>query len=84
MHPLARHPHAEQRLHAEVETVLAGASAAYEHLPRLAFTTDVITEALRLYPPGWLFTRTVTDTELGGHHLPVGTSLAFSPYLPMR
>ena len=33
----------------------------------LAFTHQVVQESLRLYPPGWLFTRrTLEDDELGG------------------
>ncbi|MFI9812644.1 cytochrome P450 [Saccharothrix variisporea] len=51
-------------------------------LPRtdLPRTGRVITEALRLYPPGWLFTRITTEeVELGGRRLPAGTTLAFCP-----
>jgi cytochrome P450 len=33
-------------------------------------------------PPVWLFTREVTeDTDLRGHRLPAGTTVAYSPYL---
>lgn len=79
---LARHPDVEERLHAEVDTVLAGAPARFEDLPDLPFTRNVVTETLRLYPPGWLLTRIVTDdTELGGHRLPAGQAVAYSPYL---
>lgn len=79
---LARHPEIEQRLHAEVDTVLAGAPATHADLPRLGLTGRVVTETLRLRPPGWFFTRAVTaDTHLGGHLLPAGTSVAYSPYL---
>ena len=36
-------------------------------------TGRIITETLRLYPPGWFLTRTVTrDTELAGQPLAVG------------
>ncbi|MGI5374140.1 cytochrome P450 [Streptomyces sp. CA-251387] len=79
---LARHPEIEQRLHTEVDSVLCGAPATHADLPRLTLTARIITETLRLYPPGWILTRTVTaDTRLGGHLLPAGTSLAYSPYL---
>lgn len=79
---VARHPEVEQRLHAEVDSVLGGAPATYEDLPRLELTERVITETLRLRPPGWFFTRVVTaDTDLGGYRLPAGTSVAYSPYL---
>ncbi|MFC8955042.1 cytochrome P450 [Streptomyces sp. NPDC057101] len=79
---LARHPDVEQGVHAEVDAVLDGAPATYADLPRLALTERVITETLRLRPPGWFFTRVVTaDTHLGGYLLPAGTSVAYSPYL---
>jgi cytochrome P450 len=79
---LARHPEVERRVHAEVDHVLAGAPAAHAHVSALDLTARVITETLRLYPPGWLATRTVTrDTELAGIPMPAGTTLAYSPYL---
>ncbi|MCX4910122.1 cytochrome P450 [Streptomyces sp. NBC_00878] len=79
---LARHPEIEQRLHAEVDTVLGGAPATHVDLPRLTLTARIITETLRFSSPAWLLTRTVTvDTRLGGHLLPAGTSIAYSPYL---
>ncbi|MDH6554454.1 cytochrome P450 [Streptomyces sp. SAI-041] len=79
---LAQHPQVERQLHAEVDTVLNGAAATYADLHHLEFTNRVITETLRLRPPAWFFTRTVTaDTHLGGHFLPAGTNVAYSPYL---
>ncbi|MFD7551004.1 cytochrome P450 [Streptomyces sp. NPDC059816] len=51
----------------------------------LDLTGRVIREAIRLYSPGWLLTRvTTTDTELGGHRLPRGTTVVYSPYLLQR
>ncbi|MFE0105249.1 cytochrome P450 [Streptomyces sp. NPDC059009] len=79
---LARHPEVERRLHAEVDSVLTGSTATHADLPRLELTERIITETLRLRPPGWIFTRTVTaDTRLGGHLLPAGSSVVYSPYL---
>ncbi|MFE0175870.1 cytochrome P450 [Streptomyces sp. NPDC059002] len=79
---LARHPGIARRLHAEVDEVLGGARATHADLPRLELTHRVITETLRLRPPGWIFTRAVTaDTRLGGHLLPAGSTVVYSPYL---
>ncbi|WP_280464788.1 cytochrome P450 [Nocardia brasiliensis] len=79
---LDQHPSFAARLHAEVDTVLAGRPAAFEDLPNLPFTAQVINEVLRLRPPGWLQTRTVTeDTELGNYSLAAGTTLIYSSYL---
>ena len=49
------------------------------------FTTAVFQEAIRLYPPGWTFTRqAVTDDTLGGFAIPAGTNLMFCPYAMHR
>lgn len=79
---LARHPVAEERLHTETDTVLDGAPARHADLPRLPVTERIVTETLRLRAPAWLLTRTVTaDTSLGGHALPAGTTVAYSPHV---
>ncbi|MGB8961025.1 MAG: cytochrome P450 [Pseudonocardiaceae bacterium] len=82
VHLLARHPEVEHRLHAEVDAVLTGAVARFEDLPKLELTSGVVTETLRMYPPAWMLARTTTtDTHLGGHPLPAGSLLFYSPYL---
>jgi cytochrome P450 len=82
LHMLGQHPDIYAQLQAEVDTVLAGRPATHADLPRLDLTKRVITETLRLWPPAWMFMRTVTaDTRLGGHQLPAGTSVVYSPYL---
>jgi pentalenene oxygenase len=41
----------------------------------------VVTETLRLYSPAWLLSRRSTEpVTLGGHRLPAGASIMFSPY----
>lgn len=82
LHLVGQHPDVEGRLHAETSAVLAGRPACFEHLPDLEFARHVITETLRIRPPGWIFTRTVTaDTRLGEHAIPGGTNIVYSPYL---
>ncbi|MFE9749444.1 cytochrome P450 [Saccharothrix saharensis] len=81
LHLLARHPELERRLHAEVDAVLAGRTAGPDDVAALEFTGRVVTETLRLRSPVYVLTRQVTaDTELGGHRLPAGTVVAYSPY----
>ncbi|GAB2712930.1 cytochrome P450 [Nocardia thraciensis] len=82
---LAHHPEVEQRLHGEVDTVLAGRPAEHADLPRLELTRRVVAETLRLWPPGWILTRRVTaDTRLGGYPVAEGTTVVYSPYLIHR
>src|SRR5580698_5657795 len=78
---LARHPQVQRRLQEEADRVLDGTDAGYETLDRLPFTRAVITEALRLYGPVWILPRrALVDVELGGHLLPAGSRIFFSPY----
>jgi cytochrome P450 len=82
---LGRHPDVTRRLQAELDTVLGGREARWEDLARLQETRRIVMESLRLYPPGWLFTRvTMRDTVLGPYALPQGTGIAYSPYLLHR
>ncbi|MBT2207721.1 cytochrome P450 [Actinomadura sp. NEAU-AAG7] len=84
-HLLAAHPDIQEHLHAEARSVLDGRPADFSDLPRLELTRQVLLEALRLYPVGWLFTRRTTrDTELGGYRLPQGTTTVFCTYLLHR
>jgi cytochrome P450 len=78
---LSRNPNTRRRLHAEVDSVLAGRPAVYADLPNLDYTQRLVMEVLRLYPPIWVLTRQVMeDTELGGHQLSAGATVMFSPY----
>ncbi|APR75926.1 cytochrome P450 [Minicystis rosea] len=78
---LDRHPDVERRLHAEADAVLHGRAARHEDLEALDYTTRVFTETLRLYPPGWILTRrTNAAVDLGGHRVPAGATILFSPY----
>lgn len=78
---LTQHPEIQERLQREADVVLAGDDASYEALARLPFTRAVITETLRLYGPVWILPRRATaDVELGGHLLPAGSRMLFSPY----
>lgn len=82
LHLLGQHPDVRERLHAETRGLLGDEPARHEHLAQLPLTWSVINETLRLYPPGWLLTRSVAaDTHLGHYHLPAGTTIAHSPYL---
>ncbi|MFJ1706293.1 cytochrome P450 [Kitasatospora sp. NPDC088346] len=80
-HELGRNPDLEQRLHREVDTVLAGGPLTAEHLPRLGHTRRLVTETLRLHNPAWIVTRQATvPVRLGTAHLPAGADLIWSPY----
>ncbi|MCP2317992.1 pentalenene oxygenase [Nocardia amikacinitolerans] len=82
---LAKHPEVEAQLHAEIDSVLAGRQPDYSDMERLRVATRIVTETLRLYPPAWFFTRIVTaGVRLEPYELPVGSTVALSPYLIHR
>ncbi|MFI1801183.1 cytochrome P450 [Streptomyces sp. NPDC020379] len=80
-HLIGTHPHIQHQLQTETDTVLGGRPAHHSDLPALELTGRIVNETLRLYPPAWMTTRTTTtDTLLGGHALPAGTTLIYSAY----
>jgi cytochrome P450 len=84
-HMLAEHPGYERALQEEADQVLGGRIATSEDLPLLPVAGRVVTEVLRMYPPGWLLTRQATrPTQLGGYPIKRGQILVFSPYLIHR
>ncbi|GAB3663738.1 cytochrome P450 [Ramlibacter alkalitolerans] len=85
---LSQHPQVQRELQAAVDAPSALPLAA-ESVPGEtaagSYVEQVLQEALRLYPPVWLFSRrAVGDDTLGGHPVPAGTDIFISPYLLHR
>jgi cytochrome P450 len=79
---LAQHPEAEAQLHQELAAVLGGRTPEVQDLPNLTYLRKVIDEALRLYPPAWMFARrTVNSDRIGGYDLPASATIMISPYV---
>jgi cytochrome P450 len=82
---LSKHPSAWRRLRAEVEEVLQGRVPTVDDLARLRYTSMVIDESMRVYPPLWLIARTpLKDDEIAGYHVPKGTFVFCPPYVIHR
>ncbi|MBF6137619.1 cytochrome P450 [Nocardia otitidiscaviarum] len=82
---LATHPETLAAMQTETDRVLPEGLARHEYIAALDLTRRVLAETLRLYPPGWLFTRVVTaDSQLGEYFLAAGTPVIYSPYLLHR
>ena len=82
---LSQHPEAEARLHAELDAAPELAAPSLNEMEALAYTGQVVNEALRLYPPGWLLSRrTVAGDVLGGFEVPPGTNVLLPLYLLHR
>jgi len=82
---LHQHREVEARLHAEVDSVLAGRVPTLEDLPQLPYTRMVVDEALRLYPSVYVLSRKVAkEDELCGFRIQAGSSVDLSPYATHR
>jgi cytochrome P450 len=79
---LSAYPQARQRLEDEIDAVLGDGPADPDRLP---WTTAVVSEAMRLYPPAWTLERTaVADDDVCGTRVPAGSMVAVLPYLIHR
>ena len=82
---LSQHPVVEKKLSSELNQLLGSESPVLECLPKFAYTRQVLDEALRLYPAGWLLTRrALKDDQLGDYFVPAGTEIYISPYFIQR
>src|SRR5882724_2228937 len=82
---LSQHPEIEARLHAELDAAPAMPAPGLAQMETLAYTQQVVNEALRLYPPGWLLSRRTVEADvLGGYPLPPGANVLLPLYLLHR
>ena len=79
-HLLSQNSDVERKVIDEIEAVTAGEPVAADHIARLTYTRQVFSEAMRLYPPAPVVTRTaLQDFRLGEHDITAGTVL----YVPI-
>lgn len=82
---LAKHPEASARIASEVKTIIGGAELSYEQLNKLEYTTMVVKEAMRLYPPAWGIVRQAAkDDVIDGYKITKGDTIVLSPYAVQR
>jgi cytochrome P450 len=82
---LSQHPEVDAKLNAELMAAPVQAAPSLAQMEALTYTHQVIDEALRLYPPGWLLSRrTIGPDVLAGYEIPAGTSVMLSPYILHR
>jgi cytochrome P450 len=78
---LAHHPDAQDCARAEAQAVLGGRAAGAADVARLPFVRAVIDEALRLYPPAGLLSRTARERdELAGATILPGDTVMLPVY----
>jgi len=79
---LSQYPDCATRLFEEVDRVLDGRLPTFEDIQHLRYTTMILKEALRLYPPVWLLGReALEEVVVGGYGLKKGSIVIMSPYV---
>ena len=82
---LAKHPEVKKRVQLEVAGVLNGAALNYDLLSKLEYTTMVIKESMRLYPPAWVTVREAAkDDVIDGFLIRRLDKVVVSPYAVQR
>jgi cytochrome P450 len=82
---LSQHPHVENKLVSEWQVVLRGTTPTTHHLPKLIYTSAVIAESMRLFPPVYVIGReATTDLELGGYPVKRGYTVLMSQWVNHR
>jgi len=83
---LAKHPDVAAAVRDEALNVLQSRAATYADFPALAYTTCVVKESMRLYPPTWvLIPRVATQkVTIGGYELPKGAWVYIYPWVLHR
>jgi cytochrome P450 len=82
---ISTHPEVFGRLRDEADLVLGDRMPTAQDVAKLEYTAAVLREALRLYPPGWIFGRIAKeDDALRGHRVRKNDMLAISPLVTQR
>jgi cytochrome P450 len=78
---LSTRPDCLEKVRQEFDSVLGDAPLNYTDVPRFEFVTQVIQEALRLYPPFWMVDRmAVADDRVGDIAIPSGSTVIVYVY----
>jgi cytochrome P450 len=78
---LSSRPDCLERVRQEFDSVLGEAPLGYADIPKFEFTTQVINEGLRLYPPFWMIDRmAMADDRVGDLAIPSGSTVIVYVY----
>jgi len=78
---LSTHPDVLDRVRNEFDEILNGEPLNFTAVPKFVFTTQVINEALRLYPPFWMIDReAVAEDRVGDTVIPAGSTVIVYVY----
>jgi len=78
---LSSRPDCVERVRQEFDSVLGERPMNYSDVPKFEFTTQVIMEAMRLYPPFWMVDRmALADDRAGDLDIPKGSTVVVFIY----
>jgi cytochrome P450 len=78
---LSSRPDCVERVRQEFDSVLGDKPLSFSDVPKFEFTTQVILEALRLYPPFWMVDRmALADDRAGDLEIPRGSTVVVFIY----
>jgi cytochrome P450 len=78
---LSSRPDSVDKIRQEFDSVLREKPLSYSDVPKFEFTTQVIMEALRLYPPFWMVDRmALADDRSGDLDIPRGSTVVVFIY----
>lgn len=81
LHLLSLHPNWARQVAEELDGVLGGRTPEMQDIPKLALTSRVLDESMRLLPPVWVVGRkTAEPDQLGGFDVPARTYVYLTPY----
>jgi cytochrome P450 len=85
LHLLGSHPEAQLRVREEVDAALGDRDPTAEDVDALPYTTMVLKEAMRLYPPAYGFgRRTPTGDRIGPYDIEPGADIHVFPWVTHR
>lgn len=78
---LSSRPDCLEKIRQEFDEVLGDAPLSHGDVPKFVFATQVIQEALRLYPPFWMVDReAIADDRVGDTVIPAGSMVIVHVY----
>ncbi|MET3982626.1 cytochrome P450 [Streptomyces sp. PvR034] len=85
LHLLAKDPASQDRAREEVSRVLGDRTPEAADLERLPYLTQVLKEAMRLFPAAPVIGRqAVAEAEIDGHVIPAGATVILAPWVTHR
>ncbi|MGZ5470793.1 MAG: cytochrome P450, partial [Nitrososphaeraceae archaeon] len=83
---ISEHPEIDERLQKEIYSIVGNKiDISFDDIQKLEYTTKVLTESMRLYPPAWALGRqAINDCKIGKYIIPSGSIILMSQYVMHR